>query len=124
MSILDEAVRYLDLGWPVIPAHTVRDGECSCGNEHCESAGKHPRIAWAIYQTRVASADELRRWWTRWPDANVAVVTGAVSGIVVLDVDPRHGGDESIRDLTLPPTATAITGGGGQHYIYAHPGGA
>lgn len=57
-----------------------------------------------------------------WPDANVAVVTGAISGIVVIDVDPRHGGDESVRDLEITPTTTALTGGGGCHYIYQHPG--
>jgi hypothetical protein len=41
-----------------------------------------------------------------------------VSGLVVLDVDPRHGGDESIRNLKLPPTVEALTGGGGWHEYF------
>ena len=41
----------------------------------------------------VAAAEaDVEAWWRRWPDANVGVVTGRVSGIVVLDVDPRSGG--------------------------------
>ena len=122
--MLDHALSYLDRGWSVIPATEVNaDGVCSCGQARCKSAGKHPRIAWTQYQQRRPTAEAVRAWWTRWPNANVAVVTGAVSGLVVLDIDPRHGGDESLIDLgTLPPTLTSLTGGGGQHLFYAHPG--
>lgn len=74
-----------------------------------------------------ASADQIRRWWRRWPQANVGVVTGAVSGLVVLDVDPRHGGDDSLADLEavhgpLPPSVESLTGGGGRHLYFCHPG--
>jgi hypothetical protein len=62
-----------------------------------------------------------------WPQANVAVATGALAGLVVLDVDPRHEGDGTLADLiakhgTLPHTPCAWTGGGGLHYYFAHPG--
>jgi hypothetical protein len=55
-------------------------------------------------------------------------VTGAVPGLVVLDIDPRHGGDETLADLerqhsALPSTIESITGGGGRHIYFAHPGG-
>jgi len=120
---LEAALDYLQLGWSVIPAHTAGpDRSCSCGRDHCASPGKHPRIKWAAYQERLPTEEEVQRWWRRWPEANIAVVTGKVSGIVVLDVDPRHGGDESLRDLGgLPDTTTAITGGGGLHLVFAHP---
>jgi hypothetical protein len=66
----------------------------------------------------------IRRWWETWPDANVAIRTGAVSKLAVLDVDPRHGGVDSLRALDrLPDTAVAETGGGGYHMLFAHPGG-
>jgi hypothetical protein len=57
----------------------------------------------------------------------VAVVTGAVSGIVVLDVDPKHGGEESLtrfalRNAGLPETVESLTGGGGRHVYFKHPG--
>jgi hypothetical protein len=45
------------------------------------------------------------------------LATGA--GLLVLDVDPRHGGDDSVADLPpLPPTREAATGGGGRHLYY------
>ncbi len=70
----------------------------------------------------------IRTWWTQWPDANVAIATGAVSGILVLDVDPRHGGDDTLEALQaqnakLPQTPTVLTGGGGLHFYFRHPGG-
>lgn len=74
-----------------------------------------------------ADAQLLRRWWLRWPDANVGVVTGAVSGLVVLDVDPRHGGFDSLAVLEavhgpITPTVSAYTGGGGEHFYFRHSG--
>lgn len=90
---------------------------------------KAPLVPWLELQGRRAGENEIRGWFARWPDANVGVVTGAVSGLVVLDVDPRHGGRESLAVLeagngALPATVEAVTGGGGRHYYFAHPGGA
>ncbi len=52
-----------------------------------------------------------------WPEANVGVATG--DGLVVLDVDPRHGGDRSLIELEEGHgdvvTLAARTGGGGVH---------
>ena len=119
---LSEALRLLSLGLSVLPVHTPwRDG-CSCGDDRCASPGKHPRIRWTEYQKRLPTEEEVRRWFKRWPAANVGIATGAVSGIVVVDIDPRHGGDESARDLNLPDTVTCLTGGGGSHMYYKHPG--
>jgi len=46
---------------------------------------------------------------------------------VVIDVDPRHGGDESWsaieREHEIPPTWRALTGGGGEHILFACPDG-
>lgn len=66
-------------------------------------------------------------WWDTWSDANVGVVTGARSGLVVLDIDPRNGGHESLAKLeervgVLPGTAMVITGSDGLHKYYRHPG--
>ncbi|HXQ49310.1 MAG TPA: bifunctional DNA primase/polymerase, partial [Thermoplasmata archaeon] len=77
-----------------------------------------------------ATADEAQiwRWWTEFPDAGIGMPTGAVTGFVVLDVDPRHGGDESLEQLVkehgpLPGGPVVRTGGGGRHIYFAHPGG-
>jgi putative DNA primase/helicase len=63
----------------------------------------------------------IEYWW------NIGVCTGAESGVVVLDVDPRHGGDETLRALEqqhgpLPPTWRFLSGGGGEHVLFRHPG--
>jgi hypothetical protein len=72
---LDLALLYASLGWRVFPTHSLRDGDCSCGDPGCTSPGKHPRTPRGC---KDASADErrIRAWWKRWPDANVAVATG------------------------------------------------
>ena len=107
------ALDYLRRGWSVIP---LRERD------------KRPAISWQDFQTSRASEQQLRDWFTRWPQDNVGIVTGAVSGLVVLDVDPRHGGDDSLRRVErehgpLPQTLEAVTGGGGRHLYFAHPGG-
>jgi hypothetical protein len=68
----------------------------------------------------------IARWWRRWPCANVGIATGPRSGIVVLDVDPRHAGDVTLaqheRSLgALPDTVVAETGGGGWHVYFIAP---
>jgi hypothetical protein len=85
----------------------------------CEPRGKEPRTRHGC-KDATRDPDQIRKWWTRWPDANVAVATGANSGVLVLDIDPRHGGDDSFTTLEasfgkLPETPTVLTGGGGLH---------
>jgi putative DNA primase/helicase len=69
----------------------------------------------------------IREWFARMSSANLAIASGARSGLVVLDVDPRHGGDDALADLehihrVLPETPRVLTGGGGVHIYFAHPG--
>lgn len=66
-------------------------------------------------------------WFAKWPTAGVAIATGAASGIVVLDIDPRHGGNESLDELVaehgeMPETWTAHTANAGGHLYFRHPG--
>lgn len=107
--------------------HTASAGRCSCGDPLCPAPGKHTHGPWKERMRQVAGIEQIRRWWRRWPDANVGVVTGAVSGLVVLDVDPRHGGGDSLAVLegihgVIPHTVESLTGGGGQHLYFRHPG--
>jgi hypothetical protein len=119
---LHSALQHARRGFRVFPVHSVHDGHCTCGKHKCGSPGKHPRIkAWQTAAT--TNADEIRAWWKRWPDANIGIATG--SGIVVLDIDPRNGGLESLNALEsanapLPPTLTARTGrgDGGKHLFF------
>lgn len=124
---LESALGYAALGWRVVPLHTPCSGVCDCRKPNCPSTGKHPRITdWV----RHASVDAVTvgQWYEQWPEANVGIATGPESGVIVLDVDPRHGGDEELQRLIgqhglLPWGPICYTGGGGQHYYYQHPGG-
>jgi hypothetical protein len=104
----------------------MEDGSCSCGDGECKHIGKHSMTDDGFYS---ASNDpEKVRWFFNGePDANIAVRTGAVSGVIVVDIDPRHGGDQSLAHLLqengpLPVTVTVKTGGGGSHFYFRHPG--
>lgn len=125
------ALAYARRGWPVLPAHWPRGRGCSCGRPDCPSPAKHPRYhpVDLPHGVRNASTDPavIARWWRRWPQANVALATGAPAGFIVVDVDHRHGGDESLRELErrlgpLPETARAVTGSGGEHILLRYPG--
>jgi hypothetical protein len=124
-SPLDAALRYAQRGWAVFPCHEPAMGGCSCHREDCPSPAKHPRTPHGL---RDASTDPevVSRWWRRWPDANIGVRTGGESGLIVLDVDPDHGGLRSLVELErrhgrLPPSLTVRTGTG-RHYWFRHPG--
>ena len=121
---LKAALLYARRGWPVVPIHSVHDGQCTCGADDCQSPGKHPRSPHGL---KDATADEtvIEHWWAKWPNANVAVATGSASGLLVLDVDPRNGGDESLKKVLggreIPRTPTVRTGGGGSHFYFQLP---
>ena len=113
LSAREAALAYLGHGWSVIPI---------------EQRAKRPLVAWLEFEHRCASAREIEGWFARWPGANVGIVTGRVSGLVVIDVDAAHGGGASLSRLesehgTLPSTVEVLTGGGGRHLYFAHPGG-
>jgi len=125
-AVLQAALGYAERGWPVFPCHSVRDGRCTCGDPTCKSQGKHPRVEHGLKGATTAPAI-IRSWWVKWPAANIAIVTGAESGLVILDVDLDHGGREALYNLQqkrglLPDTPEAITGGGGRHILFQHPG--
>jgi hypothetical protein len=113
MTPLAAARAYAARGWHVLPAR---------------AGAKVPLTPHGVHDATTA-ADTIAAWWRRWPTAGVAIATGAASGLVVLDVDARHGGDDTLADLErahgrLPDTPRVLTGGGGLHVYLAHPGGA
>jgi P4 family phage/plasmid primase-like protien len=68
----------------------------------------------------------VESWWHERPKANIGIATGSPSGLVVIDVDPRNGGDATLVRLEaalgkLPATATVETGGGGLHLYFRAP---
>ncbi len=126
ITLADQALQYASFGWPVLPLHAIENGHCSCNDAACSSPGKHPRNTHGLTNAST-NPDQVDNWWKRWPDANIGIVTGAASGIVVVDIDPRHGGDDTWDDLVaqngrIPDTLETMTGGGGRHIIFNYPG--
>lgn len=78
------------------------------------------------WQTK-ATTDEsiIRQWSAIHRDCNWGVATGAESGVFVVDLDPKSGGDKSwarlVKANKMPDTVTVLTGGGGVHLYFAYP---
>ena len=107
-ELREAALFYRRRGWSVFPISPV---------------SKKPLVDWYEYQNRLPTEQEIAEWWRKYPSAGVGIVTGKVSGLVVLDVDPRHGGDPNHVYKKFPTTIVAETGSGGGHFYYQHPGG-
>jgi hypothetical protein len=126
MSVLDSASLCAERGLHTIPVWTATNGVCNCTRgAECISPGKHPAIdAW---QTSATTDLHVIRDWFAGGRYNIGVVCGA-SNVVVIDIDPRNGGDVTFAALVndlgpLPDTLTADSGGGGTHFVFRRPQG-
>lgn len=106
-SRLAAALRYASYGWHVFP---------------CKAGAKEPITAHGHLDATTGRA-AIAAWWKATPGANIGVALKA-SGLAVLDVDPRNGGDDEALDRAcdLGSPLTQRTGGGGVHYVYADRG--
>jgi hypothetical protein len=93
-----------------------------CAVFPCQPRGKTPA---SQHGCKDATTDPVRidSWWNAYPDLNIGIATGAVSGFFVVDVDGEKG-EASLRKLEeahepLPPTVEAITGKG-RHCYFRH----
>lgn len=105
-NMLPGALSYAGAGWPVIPL---------------EPGGKRPLLKnWP----NQASTDPRRisEWWSRWPHANIGILTGPQSGLLAVDVDDVPGLEALQKENgPLPATRTHATGSGGIHYLFRYP---
>lgn len=122
---LEQALAYVARGLRVVFLHEVMpDGTCSCGNRNntCpspkgkDSTAKHPREkAWL--ENLIVDEAGATAAWGRCPTANIGICPNERD--VVLDIDPRNGGDETFAKLVYElgelAGPRALTGGGGEH---------
>jgi len=116
------------LGWSVFPlasggklpairaAHTKGDPQRGSCHGECGREGH------GVYDA-TADPDKIRAWGRRFPRANIALPCGAANGFLVLDIDPRAGGDQTIRALAargnpFPTCPRQRTGNGGYHLLF------
>ena len=131
---LPAVAEYAALHTLIFPCHwiieTTQGRACSCGDTGCKSPGKHPIKELAPNGHKDASSDPeiINRWWTAFPYANPAMSL-AESGLVVIDIDPRNGGDGTFDELEakhgkITSDVEQITGGAGRHIVYVAGAGA
>ncbi len=123
---LAAALEYSAKGIKVLPLHSpLSNGNCSCGKASCNSIGKHPCTRHGKDDASMDS-EKIKTWFSVEPDTNIGLLTGKESGFIVLDIDPRNGGDALLMELeekhgALPKSLRAKTGGGGQHILFKYP---
>ena len=111
MTLLEAALRYAQQGWAVHPL--VPHSKAPLSAHGCKDA--------------TTDADQIRAWWAEHPGANIGIATGAISGIVVLDVDVKNGkpGNQTLAALVaqhgeLPTTPHQTTWSGGLQYFFEY----
>ena len=102
----EAALTYASWGWHVIPV--VPNGKVPATQHGVKDATIDP--------------EQITRWWAQNPDFNIGIAAGERSGIIVFDIDPRNGGDNSWSVWTdangsVPDGAMQMTAGGGFHHI-------
>jgi hypothetical protein len=111
----DAALQYAADGFHVLPL---------------EPGKKKPLGNLVPHGVKNASCDfsTIEAWWSQCPYANLGIATGAASEAIVIDVDPRNGGDIELKKLLVehgpfPDTAEVISGGqdAGTHFYFIHP---
>jgi len=106
MSNLKAAIEYHKQGYHPIPI---------------KQSDKRPYVEWEIYQKEQPLIDEIDEWWHKWPDANIGLITGEVTNLVVVDVDNKAGEDK-IRELA-PGLKPHTKSPHGYHFWFDyHPG--
>lgn len=77
------------------------------------------RAALTTWDDSTTDPEVVSVWWRETPDAGIGI--RVPPGLLFVDVDPRHGGNLN-RLAPLPPTSTVLSGGGGWHLWFLHPG--
>src|SRR3984893_2708174 len=93
------ALKYAARGFRVVPMHPVKEGRCACSKDKaCARPGRHPMTKHGVHDASV-DRDQVRAWWKESPNANIGIAPGSETGILVLDIDPRNKGKETLARL-------------------------
>jgi putative DNA primase/helicase len=128
--MLHDALELARKGIRVMPVHGTAFYKdkigCTCGKIDCKSPGKHP--IFNLWHNIVEyDVHTITSWYRKYPHANLGIITGSKSKVVVLDIDPKNGGNQSLLEIEdkfgdIPETPMVRTGSGGVHFYFKHPG--
>lgn len=114
-ALYEQAVDAVERGWTIIPLSVQ---------------SKKPLNEWKHYQTSPTMMDEVDEWFdvgapttsgNRVSLFNLALITGDVSGVVVLDCDNQAAVDYAKKNNLVSPFAVKTTRG--MHFYFNHPRG-
>lgn len=103
MTNLEEALKYYRFGFSVFPL--------------LKGTKDKPIYSWKRYSSIRATEDQIKNWWTKFPDANIAIITGKVSNLFVLDTEKGF----DLTSIKIDKTAIVSTARGGRHYYFKYP---
>jgi hypothetical protein len=119
--VLEAALRHAALGRPVFPCNP--DAQSSKHKAPLVGRRKKgdkpiPRTG-GLYQA-TTDAEQIRKWWKRWPTALIGMPTGSVSGAAVLDLDKKNdkNGFDAVPDWEHRTLTIARTPSGGAHLYF------
>lgn len=114
ISIVQFALSYAHIGWPVFPLHNKKPYEFLA-----------PDVQSQGYKDATTDAETIQAMWTYHPGATIGLATGVLSGVIVMDIDPPKG-YYNLKELQkkyapLPETRRSSTGNKGLHFFFAYP---
>jgi len=122
LNLAARGLRILPVHFPIQRREILA---CSCGQRDCDNPAKHPFGSLVPHGAKDAttSTQIVEEWWTSYPQLNIGIAT---DNLLVIDVDPRHRGDESLAALeerhdALPHSWCVRTGSAGLDIYLAAP---
>jgi hypothetical protein len=127
-TVMSAALDAAGRGWPVFMLGRSKRPVANC--DECPRDAHDPATCGHLtchgFYAATTDPERVAQIVGAVPAGQLAVRTGAVSGLVAVDVDPAHGGDASLSELVahelVPRTLWVRTGSGGVHLYYRHPG--
>lgn len=132
LSTKEAAFKYAEYGFHIFPVWGIDpcSNMCMCGDPNCRNKGKHPCVG-SGFKEATTDLNKINQWWNQYPNANIGI-SAIASGLIIVDIDPRNGGYETLKQLEkehsdLPETLSASTsmqsGTRGNHYYFNAPDG-
>ena len=121
MANLEWAMRYRAAGWSIFP--------CKFKVPITEALANY-NYSWDKFKIKLPTEYQIQQWWTNYPDAQIALVCGKISGVTVVDFDwlkdeqgtKRPDLSVDVRELAakLPITVSSFTGSNGIHKFFKY----
>ncbi|AZF89917.1 hypothetical protein [Methanosarcina virus MetMV] len=114
MNMIEIALHYKnDLGLNVLPVNVT-------WNELRGKYEKKPLVPWSELQKKEVTDEDIKNWWTQFPEAGIAAVMGSISGgVVAIDCDSQKAIDDIeaiLPDGIIIPCSKSISGA--RHYFF------